>query len=98
MEFNKDSRNRHDTYEKLYFKPHFGPEETDATLVSFDDRNRELKKHVRTTLQNQINNNHQTRTNNFNMERKNEQVSLKTSEDKFLQDMDLMAKKKKMEQ
>lgn len=58
-----------DTIEKLYFKPHFGPEETDKTRMDEIVRFREQRKDVKNSLENQIKMNRTAKMNTFQMER-----------------------------
>ena len=55
--------------ERLYYKPHFGPEETDEMLHMEDERVRLQKKFVRQQLLDQINLKNNMRLRDFHDER-----------------------------
>jgi len=56
--------------EKQYYKPHFGPEETDDALDKDYERKLRMKHFIKTQLINQMNEKKDVVVDNFNQERK----------------------------
>ena len=60
----------HHEIEKEYYKPHFGPEETDENLDQEYERKLRMKHFIKTQLINQMNEKKDVVVDNFNEERK----------------------------
>ena len=80
--------------EKKYYKPHFGPEETDETM--FEELKRSsMKKHlINDYLNYQIDSKSAEKQSNFRQERINDLENLKASNNMFLAEEQLMKDKK----
>ena len=70
--------------EKQYYKPHFGPEETDDALDKDYERKLRMKHFIKTQLINQMNEKKDVVVENFNEERKGDLQQLQTCQNIFV--------------
>lgn len=83
--------------ERLYYKPHFGPEETDMQLDMEDDRCLQQKTFVRQQLLDQINLKNNMKLKDFHDDRFGELTNLKTAQNMFVIEESAKADKMKNE-
>lgn len=77
-----------------YFKPHFGPEETDEMIEKEEERKKLQTKYIRQQLLDQINLKNNMRLRDFHDERFGELTNLKTAQNIYVTEE--MAKADKM--
>ena len=70
--------------EKLYYKPHFGPEETDEQLDKDYERKVKMKHFIKTQLVGQMNEKKDLTSTNFNVERTGDLEQLQTCQNIFV--------------
>ena len=94
IEFDQLKKMKQVVVEKKYYKPHFGPEETDETM--FEELKRSsMKKHlINDYLNYQIDSKSAEKQSNFRQERINDLENLKASNNMFLAEEQLMKDKK----
>lgn len=97
IQSDRDKKSQSHHMEKLYYKPHFGPEETDEMLDLEDERIRLQKKFVRQQLLDQINLKNNMRLRDFHDERFGELTNLKTAQNIFVTEEQAKADKAKQE-
>ena len=79
IQSDRDRKSHSNNVERLYYKPHFGPEETDEMLNMEEERSNLQKKFVRQQLLDQINLKNNMRLKDFHDERFGELTNLKTA-------------------
>lgn len=68
----------------MYYKPHFGPEETDDTTLKELLKNTNMKNFVMTSLTDQRNMNHTLNANKANNEKLQDLINLEKAKNMFM--------------
>lgn len=97
IQSDRDRKSHSHHVEKLYYKPHFGPEETDEMLDKEDERLKQQKFFVKQQLLDQINLKNNMKLKDFSDERFGELNNLKTAQNIFVIEESAKADKLKQE-
>ena len=84
IQHDKERKSHSHQIEKLYYKPHFGPEETDEMLNQEDERVLNQKVFIKQQLLDQINLKNNMKLKEFEQERFGELNNLKTAQNMFV--------------
>lgn len=97
IQHDKERKSHSHQIEKLYYKPHFGPEETDEMLNQEDERVLNQKVFIKQQLLDQINLKNNMKLKDFEQERFGELNNLKTAQNMFVIEESAKAEKLKQE-